>query len=150
MTICTIGRQPLFGAIHDGNPQLTAAGQIVAEEWDALANRFRSVSLLGMVVMPNHFHGVLQLCPKEDEEMDCSLDQVVRAFKSITTRRINLADGQEGQTVWQRGYFDRVIRSPEELLRVLDYVEDNPRQWEWDRENPARLERAEPDPWEER
>ena len=64
------------------------------------------------------------------------LGRLVGAFKTVTTKKVNLANGTPGQTLWQRNYFERVIRNDEELDRVREYIVNNPLQWELDSENP--------------
>jgi len=58
-----------------------------------------------------------------------SLGAVVRAFKSATTKRINERQGTPGKQVWQRNYYDRVIRSDDELYRARRYILTNPNRW---------------------
>ena len=65
-----------------------------------------------------------------------TLSKVVRAFKTFSERRINEMRGTRGVSVWQRNYFEHVVRSEAELLRICEYVVNNPLQWELDLENP--------------
>ena len=58
-----------------------------------------------------------------------SLGAIVRAFKSATTKRINERQGTPGKQVWQRNYYDRVIRSDDELYRARRYILTNPDRW---------------------
>jgi len=69
-----------------------------------------------------------------------SLGAVVRSFKSAATKRINELCGAPGNAVWQRNYYDHVIRKEESLHRIRQYIRDNPAQWALDRENPAFVE----------
>ncbi len=71
-----------------------------------------------------------------------SLGAIVRAFKSTSTKRINQLRGTPGGTVWQRGYYDRVIRGDAELARVRQYIRDNPAKWDEDRNNPFNLAKS--------
>jgi putative transposase len=64
------------------------------------------------------------------------LPEIVRAFKTFSARRLNDSRNTSG-TVWQRNYFEHVIRSEESLNRIRQYIVDNPAQWEFDRDNPA-------------
>jgi REP element-mobilizing transposase RayT len=61
---------------------------------------------------------------------------LVAGFKSAATKRINEIRGTLGVPVWQRNYYERVIRNDEELSRIRQYIVDNPARWEEDRENP--------------
>ena len=65
------------------------------------------------------------------------LPEVVRAFQSFSARRINEQRGLSGVPVWQRNYYDRVIRNNGELNGIRQYIVNNPAQWEIDSENPT-------------
>lgn len=65
-----------------------------------------------------------------------SLGAVIGNFKSITTRRINQIRRSPGGAVWQRNFYDRVIRHERELAAVRQYIRDNPANWALDKENP--------------
>lgn len=141
VTICTQDRQCLFGEIQDGQVVLNAAGSMVADSWNRLPSRFPEVELDVSVVMPNHFHGILVLAGD-----GLSLPDVVQRFKSITTRLYTLAVAEKGWQpfrgrVWQRNYFEHIVRSPKELDELRQYITNNPMQWELDSENPRRSER---------
>jgi hypothetical protein len=70
-----------------------------------------------------------------------SLPAIVRAFKSATTRRVNEWRGTPGAPVWQRNYYERVIRTEIELSRAREYIMANPARWPEDANNPARQPR---------
>jgi hypothetical protein len=76
-----------------------------------------------------------------------SLSAVVRALKSFSARRINELRGTPGAPVWQRNYYEHVIRSDADLERIREYVRTNPARWHLDRENPARVDDDEFDRW---
>ena len=58
-------------------------------------------------------------------------------FKSAVTKQINIIRGIQGVSVWQRNYYDRIIRNEDELINIREYIGNNPTQWEYDLENPA-------------
>ena len=68
-----------------------------------------------------------------------SLGAIVGNFKSITTRRINQLRNTPGQPVWQRNYYEHIIRHDKELNAIRQYILDNPGNWTSDTENPDRL-----------
>jgi len=68
-----------------------------------------------------------------------SLAAIVRTFKSVATQRINAVRGTPGETVWQRNYYEHIVRSEAELQRIREYIASNPLKWQLDRENPDRL-----------
>ncbi len=65
-----------------------------------------------------------------------SLGALIAGFKAATTKRINAWRGTPGNPVWQRNYYDRIIRDEDELWRIREYIANNPAQWAVDRENP--------------
>jgi putative transposase len=75
-----------------------------------------------------------------------SIPTVIRSFKAAVTREIN-ALGRTHAAVWQRNYFEHVIRNEESLARIRQYILDNPARWEFDRENPLALQLEAKDAW---
>ncbi|HKV03659.1 MAG TPA: hypothetical protein VJO53_00985 [Candidatus Acidoferrales bacterium] len=65
-----------------------------------------------------------------------SIPTIVRSFKSIAARRIREHGAAPTLEVWQRGYFERIIRSEEEFGRIWEYIRLNPATWNTDEENP--------------
>ena len=65
-----------------------------------------------------------------------SLGRLVGAFKTVSTKRINIVRGTVGDVLWQRNYYERVIRDDRELNLIREYIEGNPAKWETDEENP--------------
>ncbi len=147
MTICVNGRLPLFGEIHDGEMHLNDAGRMLETQWNALPERFPNIEPDVFIAMPNHLHGILFLvgAPLVGalSAAQPELGDVVGAFKSLTTNAYihgvkNLAWMPFETRLWQRNYFERVIRSDRELLDTREYILGNPVRWESDEENPNR------------
>jgi len=147
VTICTQHRRPLFGTITDGQLQPSWLGMIVEREWRRTAELRRGVLpgtlWVSFVLMPNHLHGILILNLPEDGAAgtkqvgqfvapSVGLGAIVRGVKSAVTDAARKERAGVGQ-VWQRGYYDRIIRSEVELERLRRYIADNPQQWELDR-----------------
>lgn len=76
-----------------------------------------------------------------------TLGQIVRAFKARVTRQINLLRSTPGSSLWQRNYYEHVIRDDTALNRTREYIHTNPARWELDRENPGRRGEDEFDRW---
>jgi REP element-mobilizing transposase RayT len=142
ITICTHERQLRFL-----DPRLRS---LVEATWASLPEH-HSLILDVFVVMPNHVHGILQLegdvvgaqraAPRRSgfttrPVLPGSLPAVVRSFKSASTKAINDHRQTRGQPVWQRGYYEHLIRDDTELHRVREYIANNPANWRYDRENP--------------
>lgn len=154
VTICVQNRACLFGDIVDGEMVLNPSGQIVADEWIKTAEIRNEIELDEWVVMPNHFHGIVWIRHGGGTTGDCrgtarraptveqfgkpvagSLPTIVRAFKSAVTKRINQTRKTPGMTLWQRNYWEHIVRNDHELNRIRQYIINNPANWQYDREN---------------
>ena len=140
VTLCDHEREFLFGEIAPGGPmQYSAAGEIVAEQWLWLEEHFAQVELDAWQVMPNHFHGIVLLSDASHFGVRSKpLGQLIGAFKTTSAKRINQLRGTPGAPVWQRDFFEHVIRGPHSLERIRRYIELNPSRWANDRMNPYR------------
>jgi REP element-mobilizing transposase RayT len=151
VTLCTWQREVLFGEfIEDGLMRLNACGEIVENEWCRTADVRPGVSLDVFVVMPNHLHGIIILDTRPQARRveptpsgrptgasSGSLGAIIGQFKSVTTKRINALRGTPGASVWQRSYYDHLIRDEDDFLRVRRYIAANPFTWHEDDNNPA-------------
>lgn len=146
VTIVSAGREPLFGQIRGGDLVPSGAGLEVIVTWQALCERFPTVALDSFVLMPNHVHYVVAIAagaetaPLRDRAVDRpTLGQIVAFLKYESTKRINARAGTVGARVWQRNYYEDVVRDEAELALARQYVATNPLRWEQDRENPANV-----------
>lgn len=166
VTLCAWQRESLFGEIANGEIVLNDLGQIVVDEWEKTAIVRNNVILDAFVIMPNHFHGIIFLSEDVGATPSArpgvtgnnvvaihktratqrvaptgplfgSIGAVMAQFKSIVTKRINTLRNNPGCPVWQRNYYERVIRNEDELSRAREYIINNPMKWELDRENPV-------------
>lgn len=133
------------------------AGEFVQDCWAAIPSHFPQTDLDSWVLMPNHLHGILAIrrdaSPRSADlkknvlgaaerwrkVAPGSLSAIVRSFKSASTREVNKARGTAGVTLWQRNYFEHVIRDNKDLERIRVYIQENPVRWELDQENPANI-----------
>jgi REP element-mobilizing transposase RayT len=147
VTICTHGRECLFGEIMDGEMRLNDAGQAAQAEWVRLPERFQSIELDEFVIMPNHLHGIILVgaglappdggAPNRGAASSApTLGNILRAFKSISAIAVNRLLGRSGRSLWQRNYYEHIVRSENELAHIREYIANNPTQWALDRENP--------------
>ena len=151
VTICTHGRENIFGEMVDGVMVLSALGEIVREEWLKTAVLREYVVLGTFIIMPNHLHGILVFHnptqfpavgatrwvaqEREGTLQKGSLGSVLGQFKSAVTKRYDKVNETSGVKVWQRGYYERIVRNERELNAIQWYVENNPVRWAEDREN---------------
>jgi REP element-mobilizing transposase RayT len=158
ITIVTQNRACLFGKVVDGEMRLNEFGKIVEFTWYDLVNHGVGIELDAFVVMPNHVHGIVIIA---DDPVGAGsepaptlgrkrhgLPEIVRQFKTFSARRINEHRKTPGAVVWQRNYYEHIIRSDESLNRIRQYIVENPLRWAFDRENPiAEGTDTEKEPW---
>ena len=160
VTICTHRWESLFGIVVDGEMVLNDLGRIVDTEWMRTAEIRSYVKLDEYVVMPNHVHGIVMITehgrgiaryaptvPRFSRMVPGSLSTVIRAFKSAVTKHINHLQGTPGRPVWQRNYFEHVIRNDQDLNRIRTYIHHNAHRWHLDHYNPEATEQDEFDSW---
>jgi REP element-mobilizing transposase RayT len=144
---------------------LNKFGVLVAQQWEQLPKRFPNIGLGAFVVMPNHVHMIIQIVDAsrrgtaEDFEhhgdretrraptreqfqkpVKGSIPTIVRSYKSAVSYRINLMRGTQDVPVWQRNYYEHVIRNDKDLQNKTDYIHANPLLWERDHDNPMNIE----------
>jgi REP element-mobilizing transposase RayT len=140
---------------------LNEIGRVVEDEWLKAVQARPFIKLDEYIVMPNHFHAILYIeRPLERAKrhphrlfLDAgaqalagrcrgpfaeSVGSTVAAFKSAVTKKVNTVRGMKGFPVWQRGYFERVVRDEDELNDIRTYIIQNPVRWDRDAENPLR------------
>jgi REP element-mobilizing transposase RayT len=142
ITICIHHHECVLGEISQNQMAVNAAGEMVAQQWEALTQRFSSLQLDEFIVMPNHIHGILVFDNEAENSSKSTLGDIVGAFKSITTHEyINGVKQHNWQAFdkkfWQRNYYEHIIRSEESLNQVREYIIHNPANWPQDENNPG-------------
>ena len=169
VTVCTQRRMCLFGGVVDGKMRVNDPGRMVERWWLELAEKFPSVKVDAFVVMPNHFHGILmsldqhkdvgadlRVCPGSSGDQGAHtepqgahagapLPRIVQWFKTMTTNEYIRGVKELGWMpfpgrLWQRNYYEHVIRDDREMNAIRQYIVDNPAKWAEDRENPRNLQ----------
>ena len=138
VTVCTDNRQEWFGKIENNEMILNYHGEIVKEQWQWLAKQYSYVELDGYIVMPNHVHGILIIIRADNTDRSRpvptkSLSSLIGAFKTTSSKLIH----QNGLSdfVWQRSFYDHVIRNDRSLDKIREYIVNNPINWTEDEEN---------------
>ncbi len=137
VTICTWQRECLFGEIVAGEMVFNNMGSIAGAAWTDLCKHYRHMELDAFIIMPNHLHGLIVFSDEQAGKRH-GLPEIIRGFKTYSSRRINAVRNNRGCPVWQRNYYDRVIRNEDELTRARSYIVNNPMKWEHDKENPTK------------
>ncbi len=153
VTLVVYGRELLFGRVVNGEIHLSEFGEIARDEWLASADIRREIRLDEFVVMPNHLHGIVwiiadvgatgrspqpgrsPLPPRGPAPQ--SLGSFIAGYKSAVTKRINQIRGTPGNLVWQRNYYEHIIRNERGLDAIRRYIRNNPAHWAQDPENPS-------------
>jgi REP element-mobilizing transposase RayT len=126
----------LFGEIVNANMNLSAAGKVVDRVWGEMFQFDEEIA--SWIVMPNHVHGIVAIGGDNSGigARKKPLGRLMGAFKTTTTKRINELRGTPGTVVWQRGFYEHIIRDDRSLENIATYIRENPSQWESDLENP--------------
>jgi REP element-mobilizing transposase RayT len=168
VTICTQNRECLFGEIINGKMIINDAGKMVENEWIDLPHRFTNIQLHEYVIMPNHFHAILEIVvgaplvvaqndniikndnivkndnqkgqPQGITPTDKTLGDIIGAFQSIVTvKYIHCVKTKKWQQfnnkLWQRNYWEHIVRNEQELNRIRLYIKNNPKKWQNDKLN---------------
>ncbi len=161
ITICSHQRGHVFGEVVNGEMKLSAWGEIARAEWFKTAALRSYVELYEyeFVVMPNHAHGIIWLIEnvgalrrnallqnktpsKQKAEQRSaptlktgSLGAIIRAYKSAVAYAINKLENSRGAVVWQRNYYEHIIRNEKEMDIIARYIYYNPLNWQMDRDN---------------
>ncbi len=125
ITFVTQNRACFLSLIFKGSISLEPAGNAVLSVWKELPHHYPHVSLGDIMIMPNHVHAVLLIKPNE-KATGQALPEIVRALKSFSARRINALRATPGAIVWQRNYFEHIVRDNEDLCRIREYIWANP------------------------
>ena len=159
VTICTHFRECLFGEVSEGKVILNAFGKVVQEEWEKTKQMRQGINLDAFIVMPNHIHGILILegppysagrrgtmhrAPTPQPEQFGkptvnSIPTILRGIKSSVTLRINMIRGIRLQPVWQRNYYEHVIRNDIDLEEIREYIQNSPLKWLEDENHPENI-----------
>ncbi|MBM3155874.1 MAG: transposase [Chloroflexi bacterium] len=148
ITICTYDKECLFGKVTNGEMVLNEYGKVVEEEWYRSGKIRHEIELDAFIVMPNHIHGVVTivgaqgLAPLQHDHAHLqrkprSLSTFVTGFKSAVTIRVNELRGTLCEPVWQRNYYEHVIRNEHDLNDIREYIVNNAQKWDSDSENPS-------------
>lgn len=145
--------------------------KMIVNEWKELENKYKNIKLHDFVVMPNHFHGIIEIldndcelhrtrqarhpyvkncenvlvgaipcgCPKNDfPKNQNTIWNIIWWFKSITTNEYikNVENNNWiafNKKLWQRNYYEHIIRNQESYNKIVEYIQNNPQKWDEDK-----------------
>ncbi len=138
VTICTHEKRCLFGVVERGVMSLNAYGAIVWSCWEAIPRHYCETDVHVFTVMPNHVHGIISIggetgrSGSKPDPTGHALSEIVRGFKTYSSRGVNGRRNSPGARVWQRSFFEHAIRSESEYCRIGEYILYNAAKWEMD------------------
>ena len=160
VTMVTQNRKLLFGKVMDGEMVVNDLGRAVEKLWLEIQEHFDGVNVDTFVVMPNHLHGIIEIdnegrissvaarhaVPQHEDNFEMfgkpvrgSIPTIIRSFKSAVTKQYHEMTNTQNARLWQRNYYEHVIRDEKEYQAIYDYILTNPQNWEKDEENQARI-----------
>ena len=131
VTICLEDRIDRFGLVDpNGVLHVNDAGRMVIDAWYEIPIQFQTTATEDFVVMPNHLHGIVIVGP----EAEAGLPAVMDWFKTVTTKRYGVGVRKHSWPnylgkLWQRSYYDHVVRDEKDHERCRDYISSNPHRW---------------------
>lgn len=154
ITLVTHERKNLFGEISGDEMHLNPIGEIACEEWFRTAALRPYVALFDdeFIVMPNHIHGIIWLSDlvgaycntplpyQSFHSPGIGIGAIIRGYKSSVTKRINELLNTPSSPVCQRNYYEHIITTGREYDAIVEYIQNNPRNWASDQENLTHLE----------
>ena len=142
ITICCQDRIWRFGKIENNEMILNEYGQIAFDEWMKLTERFSNFELDIFQIMPNHIHGVIRVwatarVAHTDTKMDAktTVSDIVGAYKSLVANgclKIHKSKNETMGKLWQRNYYEHIIRNEQSYLHITEYIINNPLKWQED------------------
>ncbi|MFN4212728.1 MAG: transposase [Microgenomates group bacterium] len=147
VTVCTKDREEYFGNVVSKKMILNKYGEIVKQQWLWLEKHFLFIKLDQWIIMPNHLHGIVIIKPHSiivrngrDRSLLVKikpLSDFIGAFKTTSSKMIHQSGLNDFQ--WQKSFYDHIIRNKKSLFAIRQYIKDNPKNWEKDRNNPENL-----------
>ncbi|MBW2181263.1 MAG: transposase [Deltaproteobacteria bacterium] len=150
ITICSKDRKNIFSKINNApavlnsiKTKLTDLGNIIDKQWRDISNQYDNVDIDEFIIMPNHIHGIIIINKRTvgtgASPVPTALSKIIDAFKSkcsmeylkyIKENKLN-ASGQ----IWQRSFYDHVIRNAKSFHKIREYIMNNPLNWDKDKNN---------------
>ena len=148
ITLCTHNKEKLFGDIINKAVVLNDFGTIVKQEWEKSSTIRKEIILHEYIIMPNHFHAIVELAAQDKENTligrgdrpvaqngptKKSIGALIAGFKSSVTKQINIIRNTPGKTVWQRNYYEHIIRDETNYMKIAEYIIYNAIKWKDDK-----------------
>ena len=143
ITICTQNRKNILSTIvGEGSPlpQLSRFGKIVDNFIQEIPTKYPNISVDCYVIMPNHIHLLLSILNNNEETIDNSgrgnpsptITNAIGWLKFQSTRSINTEQNTPGEKIFQRSFYDHIIRNYDDYYEIYKYIQENPQKWQYD------------------
>ncbi len=133
ITICTKNHKPFFGNINNDEMQLNQLGKITHDIWKKLPEKYPNIKLNSFVIMPNHIHAIIIIEKDINQQLDkITLGKIIGGYKSIVFNKCLKFCKEKNikmERLWQRNYYEHIIRNEEDLLNIQEYIQNNPLKW---------------------
>ncbi|WP_243385066.1 transposase [Caviibacterium pharyngocola] len=145
ITICCSERRSIFGVIKNNQVYLNKYGLIAHHTWLETIDKRDGIELGEFIVMPNHIHGILifseefyeqgiqfrkrGVCHTPLRSPSRNLGAIIRGYKSSVTSQLR---SELGDNIWQRNYYEHIIRNEQSYEQLSNYIVNNPFTWEQD------------------
>lgn len=150
LTLCTYQKTCLFGHIANAQMHLSPVGKMIKAAWEEIPYFYTSFEIGPFQIMPNHLHGIIRIVADPLVNLQVqgrgqgpapTVGNIVGRFKSLTTKRLRddavlrfkLAEGK----LWQRSFYEHIIRSEDEYYQTRQYILENPMLWDTDDLRPS-------------
>ncbi len=138
VTFCTFHKETFLSSIElpkndiskEAFLNLKPIGKICIEEAARLRLSFPDFKLISSVMMPNHIHALLWI-DNDQGYARSSLSAYIKAWKSAVSRRAHQFD--HTGSVWQKSFYDHIVRNEKDMIRIMQYIDENPQKWALDR-----------------
>jgi putative transposase len=148
VTSCVKDRYHHFGEVVNQQMILNEYGKIAHNQWTWLYNQYSYIKSHAFVVMPNHIHGVIEIIHPEGNGRDRSqsgdsqsgdsqstkiksLSELMGVNKTTSSKQIHLAGLKS--FLWQKSFYDNIIRDEQAFINIVNYIENNPKNWKEDK-----------------
>ncbi|MHA2031658.1 MAG: transposase [Candidatus Kariarchaeaceae archaeon] len=123
---------------------MNLVGKIIEYFWEEIDSKYSHIKRGQFIVMPNHLHGIIIIddhCSRRGAVTapPPTLGKIIAWYKYQSTKHVNIFRQSPGAKLWQRNYYDRIIRNEKDYNRILKYIQNNPTVWEADKDNPKNL-----------
>ena len=122
ITICTDNKKHFFGEIIEDKIQLNEIGKLVYGNIENLEKIYDTIKIDKFIVMPNHIHMIIII----DKETDLTISRIIKQYKEWITKTLK-------KSIWQKSYYDHIIRNEKDYYRIWEYIDENELKWSLDK-----------------